>query len=443
MGKLWDRLKAMIGSGSGRGALAPAPAAPADAAEQHWQAVYAARQAYYERHIGPFPEDILKLGDLFGVWPGGGLFIIPADKIAPGMWAYTTFGLSNPDMPTTVAATNASTTRDELGRVVQNSATLTSKPKADVPSGAAGYGYEVLVLANENAEWPLWIMQWLAKAELIGDAGMLARMDKYKGLTVEQVQVGEADWVNLLIARAAAPLPTGTALPNGGMELLVATTITDAEMAWSKDHGRDALLEALTASGIGQVSDRERPSISAIQIAAVDSTGLNASEAQRTLVSAFMALPMDVRAWAPGDREKIRHPDAFLSVECGLEDEEFVGQWNRIWGTQMPLVATAIDLDREPGFSTRFAIRDKTMDVPYEARREDAFAMVVTLNQLIQPAMEIRWVHAGNGESDLAFLPLPVSEWKALEATYGLDAVQARFWRVPATLDEFIRRWDG
>jgi hypothetical protein len=443
MGKLWNRLKAMIGSGSGRDAPAPASAVSTDATDQHWQAVYAARQAYYERHIGPFPEDILKLGDLFGVWPGGGLFVIPADKIAPGTWAYTTFGLSNPDMPTTVAPTNASTTRDELGRVVQTSATLTAKPRAEVPSGVAGYGYEILVLAKEKAEWPLWIMQWLAKAELVGDAGMLARMDKYKGLTVEQVQVGDADSVNLLIARAAAPLPTGNALPNGSMELLVATTITDAEMAWSKDHGRDALLEALKASGIGQFSDRERPTISAIQRGAVDSTAPHVSESQRTLVSGFMALPMDVSEWTAGDRNKIRHPDAFLYVECGLEDEEFAGQWNRIWGTQMPLVATAIDVDREPGFSTRFSIGGNALDVPYEARREDAFAMVVTLNQLIKPAMEIRWIHAGNGESDLAFLPLPASEWKKLETTYGLDEVQARFWDVPATLDEFIRRWDG
>lgn len=259
MGKLWNRLKSAM-SGNTKVGSSEAPTV-ADAAEQAWQATYAARQAYFEARVGPLPEDILKLGDLFGVWPGGGLFVIPADRIAPGAWAYTTFGLSNPDMPTTVAAKNASSTRDELGRVVQNTAQLVAKPRAEVPPGVAGYGYEAMVLANENAEWPLWIAQWLAKAELVGDAGMIERMDKYKGLTVEQVQVGEREWVNLLIARAAAPLPNGAALPNGSMELLIATTITDAEMAWSKVHGRDALLAKLIEGGVGQFSIPGRASV--------------------------------------------------------------------------------------------------------------------------------------------------------------------------------------
>lgn len=47
-----------------------------------WQATYDARQQYFERTVGPFPKDILKMLNMTGVWPGGGLFVIPALKIS-------------------------------------------------------------------------------------------------------------------------------------------------------------------------------------------------------------------------------------------------------------------------------------------------------------------------------------------------------------------------
>ena len=67
--------------------------------------------------------------------------------------------------------------------------------------------------------------------------------------------------VNVLIAKARAPLPTGTQLPNGKMELLVATTITDEEMQWSMTNGRGALLQELYDAGVGQISHPGRPSV--------------------------------------------------------------------------------------------------------------------------------------------------------------------------------------
>ena len=57
------------------------------------------------------------------------------------------------------------------------------------------------------------------------------------------------------------PLPPGTQLPNGKLELLVATVITDDEMQWSMENGREALLAKLIKSGVGQVSDRNRKSV--------------------------------------------------------------------------------------------------------------------------------------------------------------------------------------
>jgi hypothetical protein len=65
----------------------------------------------------------------------------------------------------------------------------------------------------------------------------------------------------VLISKAQAPLPIGTVLPAGKMDLLVAVTITDAEMQWSMQNGRGALLQKLREAGVGQVSVLGRPSV--------------------------------------------------------------------------------------------------------------------------------------------------------------------------------------
>lgn len=198
---------------------------------------------------------------MFGVWPGGGLHVIPARKISDDAWVYTTFGFTNPDMPASTIVSDVSTETDDLGRITKTRGTLQAKAKAGIIPGAAGYGYELIVVTRENAEWPLWILQWTANAEILNDAGLLDRVNKYGGLTIDSVQVGENESVNLLITKAHQPLPTGSDLPNGKMELLVATVITDEEMRWSMEHGREALLDKLIANGVGQFSVRTRHSV--------------------------------------------------------------------------------------------------------------------------------------------------------------------------------------
>lgn len=226
-----------------------------------WQQVYDSRSAYYETHIGQFPEDILKMGNMTGVWPGGGLFVLNADKIGKGLWAYTTFGMTNPDMPASTMMADYKIETDDQGRASKYSGTLQSKEQVKSAEGSAGYGYEMLLIAKENAEWPLWFMQWSANAEILNDAGILDRVEKYQGLTVQDIQVGESESVNVLIAKAQHPLPTGINLPNGKMDLLIATVITDDEMQWSIENGREALLVKLIESGVGQISDRNRKSV--------------------------------------------------------------------------------------------------------------------------------------------------------------------------------------
>jgi hypothetical protein len=87
-----------------------------------------------------------------------------------------------------------------------------------------------------------------------GDADVLGRVEKYHGLTVEQIQIDNGRSVNLLIEKAQRPLLQGVNLPNGRAEILVATVITDQEMRWSMKNGRDALLSELQKAGVGQFS---------------------------------------------------------------------------------------------------------------------------------------------------------------------------------------------
>ncbi|WP_067522904.1 suppressor of fused domain protein [Endozoicomonas ascidiicola] len=229
--------------------------------EQFWQNVYEARESFYESSFGMLPDDILKMGNMNVVWPGGGLYVIPANKLGEDIWVYTTFGLSNSDMPASATMTDYEITTDDQGRPSRYSGKLKAKERAIKVNGDAGYGYEIMVLAKENSDWPLWFIQWAVNAEITHDAGILNRVETYNGLTVQEIQVGESENVNVLITKSQNPLPTGTLLPNGEMAILIASVITDEEMQWSIENGRDKLLEKLISSGFGQISERNRKSV--------------------------------------------------------------------------------------------------------------------------------------------------------------------------------------
>ncbi|NHZ33939.1 suppressor of fused domain protein [Massilia rubra] len=249
----------------GTGAKGSKPAPSVD--EIRWQQVYDARSRLFERHFGTLPADILQMMDLSGVWPGGGLYVIPT-RIAgePGV-IYSTFGLSNPDMPATVEMVDTqSTSSDSHGqRTVGLAGTLRQKANIRPRTDRPGYGYELIVLARENADWPLWLLQWAAKAEVLKDADFLGFVEKHQGITVEQIGIGEGKSVTLLISKAQAPLPDQLDLPNGKMALLVATVITEDEMRWSMTNGRDRLLAELKKAGVGQMSILDRASVVRIE----------------------------------------------------------------------------------------------------------------------------------------------------------------------------------
>ena len=236
------------------------------AEETTWEKVNKARAAFYREHFGDLPpKNRMRLINLMSVWHDSSVVTIEAKRLGHKVWAYATFGLSNLDMPTRVAAADPQDVTDELGRLSGLSATMETRDRvpAVTPAGAAGYGYEVMVLAGEEAHWPLRILEWAASAEVFTDVCLLGRVEKLQAFTVRDISVGPGrdDRVHLMFARPQPPLPWGTQLPNGTMRILVATVITNDELEWSRVHGTSALLMRLTQSPVGQVSHRDRKSV--------------------------------------------------------------------------------------------------------------------------------------------------------------------------------------
>jgi hypothetical protein len=219
-----------------------------------WQDVYAARKRAFVETFGQLPENIHRSVSLTAVWPGGGLLQIPASKIA-GRCVTTTFGLTNLDMPTRIRVDESRQT------AVSFSASLAARTPRWIAPELAGYGYELLVLTPAVESWPLRVLGWLAETELLHDLHLLDRVRKNGGFTIEDVELGHGRHADFLIAPALPPLPPYVELPNGTMEVLVATRITRDEMELALVKGQSPLHEILADAGVAQVSRLDRASI--------------------------------------------------------------------------------------------------------------------------------------------------------------------------------------
>lgn len=225
-----------------------------DIQTEYLQTVHDAREKLYEELFGgQFPGLITKLRHLFGVWPLGGLVDFKAPNIAGDYHVHSSFGLSNPDMPGTVAA---KVIKRENGK----SSTMLGPKDIVLPPrvGLAGYGYELLIITKAQEDWTKYLMQWAVDKELQTDVNFLAHVEGAGGLTVENVPLGPHQWGNILIAVPQGPWPKSGVLPNGTVRFLVMTVITKEEMKFAMKKGRPALLRQLHEMDVGQVSDLDR-----------------------------------------------------------------------------------------------------------------------------------------------------------------------------------------
>ena len=90
------------------------------------------------------------------------------------------------------------------------------------------------------------------------------------------------------------------------------------------------------------------------------------------------------------------------------------------------LSAAYVESDNEAGFTLRITFRDKETKVPLVVGVEDRHITLRTLNQVLAPEFEIRYVVASCGSDSAAFLPLAAESWSALDLAFG-DAVRLSF----------------
>ena len=219
--------------------------------EKAWDAVYAAREALYAQHLGKLEGDVQKLINMMGIWPGGCLVQLESPR--HGVWVTSSFGLTNPDMPATTTLESFEVQGEGTGDL-KHQMQIASRPPRPIPVGIAGYGYEMLVFTRGKETWPLNFLDWAVQMEITRDVDFLKRMEKYGAVTIEDVSLGEHGAGDFIIAPLRQFAPHKMELPNGTMELLVATRITRAEMQLGAGGKGRELLERIVKRPGGQVS---------------------------------------------------------------------------------------------------------------------------------------------------------------------------------------------
>jgi len=115
-------------------------------------------------------------------------------------------------------------------------------------------------------------------------------------------------------------------------------------------------------------------------------------------------------------------------VDWREEDESIANYCEGILQTGS-LKAELIDVDTDEGFELHLYYNSRDIKVPLTFSPQDRHITLCSLNEVLQPDFEVRFVTASNGSDTLAFVPLPVSTWQELEEGYG-DRIQKHFYRI-------------
>jgi hypothetical protein len=152
------------------------------------------------------------------------------------------------------------------------------------------------------------------------------------------------------------------------------------------------------------------------------------------IVCRLLALPSDRSRWLAEDWQLLRHSDAFLTVDWGLETEELVSQWNHLLDPEhMILLSPEV-----AALTVRLSYGGYASVVPYRAAREDCFIALIVIAQLAKAEIDMRLCRDSLGSSDLCFLPMLHAEWSQLEETYGTAVLDQRFAKLPTNIDDFL-----
>ena len=103
------------------------------------------------------------------------------------------------------------------------------------------------------------------------------------------------------------------------------------------------------------------------------------------------------------------------------------------------LSAECVEIEEEPGFAVDITYKGKVTRVPLVVGAADRPITMFTLNQVLEPDYEVRYLRASECTDGWCCVPLPTSAWRELEAQYG-DRVDWAFTRITMPdLEEYAR----
>ena len=149
--------------------------------------------------------------------------------------------------------------------------------------------------------------------------------------------------------------------------------------------------------------------------------------------------PRNPGSWDKAAWKVLRNPEVYVCVEFGQETETTVDNWNRLVTPAFAITAKAEHASTPAGYTHTLTCNGRSAQVPYAGSREDCLIAVLALYAVGRPDIDLRLCKDSVGNSDLWFLPLEPTDWKALETKYSPPLVDGRFERLPNTLSEFIK----
>ena len=134
-------------------------------------------------------------------------------------------------------------------------------PDEKHPGGYSGLGYEFIIECATEARWPLDVLHWLIALQVLTacgelEGGLVEPMDR---IALGGPLDGSADCLLRNVLLLAHPhLPAQAELDSGKFDLLLCVGITDAEMAFARSQGGDALAQLLTHNDYLPVTNPKR-----------------------------------------------------------------------------------------------------------------------------------------------------------------------------------------
>ncbi len=122
-------------------------------------------------------------------------------------------------------------------------------------------------------------------------------------------------------------------------------------------------------------------------------------------------------------------------VDWREEDDAIIEYCEGILQTGQ-LSAEVVDTDNLLGFAVYISYGDKRVEVPLKGEVADRHITVHTLNQLVLPAYEIRYLTASNGSDTAAFVPLASDDWSVIEKEFP-EAVKENFTQIEESVNLF------